>query len=251
VKPDYEVEDRLLSGDLGPADTAADFSAIATAIAAARGPAAPGELNGEGHVVAAMAAATRQRLEREPSGGRTWSLQKKAATFVVGSLAIFGTAGVAAAARGSLPGSTQDFISHAASQMHLSLPIVEHAPTKGPGQEQRTPTTNHSVPSVTTGPRLVATGTTTETPKRSTSTGGPDTVSRNTTVPVNAVKKRPTTTDLPKIPPPKKPSQPFESPTTPAASTDATARAQGTHIGSSQPDEPNKNKKKQNNRTSP
>jgi hypothetical protein len=151
------AEDRLLSGDLKPEETPA-YCWIATAVANARGPAVANELVDEAALVAAMAATVRQQQSRTPSAGRTWSVQKKAATIVVSGLVVFGSTGVAAAARGSLPGPTQDLVAHVASHLQLNLPTTGDQPTKDAGRHQRT-TTDSTAALVTTTRRPAATST--------------------------------------------------------------------------------------------
>jgi hypothetical protein len=205
-----DAADHLLSGNASPEEHPAGSSWIATMFAAARQPPRPGELTGEAALVAAMAATARQQLDAVRPGRRSWSVQKKVATLAVSGLAIFATTGVAAAAQGSLPGPTQDFVAHAASHLHLNLPTTGDPPAKDPVRHQ--PATAHTpAPTVTTTPRPVATSTTTTASNPSTTN---TTKVTGTTGPATTASKQTTTDKPPTTPPPKKSAKASDSSST-------------------------------------
>lgn len=218
---DADLEERLLSGELG-AGGPTELSEVVATLAAARRPSSPDELRGEAELVAAMAAIARQRTPTPATPAtrrRSWSLRKKSAVIVVAAFATFGTAGVAAAARGSLPGPTQDFVSHAASHFNITFPTVAH-PSDTPGKRPVTSTTTRS-PSTGTSSSTAASTTTTTKPGTGTTTTGASTTSG----PSTSLQLHPAPSLLPTVtqPPTTKPGV-TPPPTTQPATTNTTPK---------------------------
>jgi hypothetical protein len=103
---DDETVERLLRGELPPAEAPPGYAEVAELLAAASAPPSPGELAGPPAILAELRAVTRPR--RAASGRRRAASRRRAglaAVVVVGALV---TGGMAGAATGHLPGPVRD-----------------------------------------------------------------------------------------------------------------------------------------------
>jgi len=112
---DEDTADRLLSGQLDPADAPSEYAHVARVAKAATGPVTPEELAGEAAAIAAFRAAAHATPptpvpRRAPMPSRLFSI-KAAAAVVVAVLAVGGVAAPA----GKLPGRPQQAAQHSST----------------------------------------------------------------------------------------------------------------------------------------
>jgi hypothetical protein len=110
VALDEETVERLLTGDLAPAQVPAGYARVAQLLAAAAAAPTPEELAGQGAVLAELRAVARARPTAAMARGRTRPSRRRrrtglAVVVVTGALV---TGGVAGAATGHLPGPVRD-----------------------------------------------------------------------------------------------------------------------------------------------
>jgi hypothetical protein len=145
---DEETAERLLNGDLTPAQAPPGYAEVAELLAAAVAAPNPEELSGQAAALAELRAVTRARR----SGATTWRAGRPrrrrrvglAAVVVAGALA---TGGAAAAATGHLPGPVRDAARSILVTVGGAEPATPTLPGRRPAPITRTPGSGSNRPS--------------------------------------------------------------------------------------------------------
>jgi hypothetical protein len=131
---DDETVERLLRGELSPAQVPPGYAEVAALLAAATAPPSPGELSGQAAALVELRAATRRR--RAAAGTRRLAGPPRrrraglAAVVLVGAVA---TGGVAAAATGHLPAPVRE------AARTVLAPLDDRTPPAPPGSSGAPP----------------------------------------------------------------------------------------------------------------
>lgn len=119
-------EERLLAGEVAVEDAPPGAIAIVSGITAAQGPSTPDEVSGAEHLASEMAVIVRHKQAH--AAHRVLGFRAKTVLlFLATGAAAMGSAGVAAAANGSLPAPAQQVVAQALAHINVSVP-TGHSP---------------------------------------------------------------------------------------------------------------------------